>query len=359
MIHDYTPEPMPPVHFVGGGEDNGLACWRQGNEGQTLLVLPFFPFSHLEIEWETRAIRRFYRGLQVRHQVIRFDWRGAGMSSRQVDDVSLEAQCRDIEAVRQHFGGNRIAILADSLSSLIAMRYAADHPGHVSHLILLHPVLGSADYLGRQRTRALMSVAAENWDVYADATALAHVGWQDADLGRKLAEIVRSSITKEFYFKTVAALASYEVASHLASILAKTVVLHRPACPHCDQALSVDIARRIPNAQLSFLTGRSEGLFDAASDTLQQIETFLSGDAVQLEAAAGGQRPAAEEERLTGREVDILVAIASGLSNKEIAARLDLSPFTVQRHVANIYQKIGIHNRAEATSFALRRQLVP
>jgi len=57
---------------------------------------------------------------------------------------------------------------------------------------------------------------------------------------------------------------------------------------------------------------------------------------------------------LTAREVEVLRLVAAGLSNGEIAERLFLSPNTVKVHVARVLAKIGVHNRAAATEFALR-----
>ena len=61
---------------------------------------------------------------------------------------------------------------------------------------------------------------------------------------------------------------------------------------------------------------------------------------------------------LTPREVEVLRLVASGKSNKEIADELVLSVRTTARHVTNIYGKIGAHNRADATSYALRFGLI-
>ena len=54
------------------------------------------------------------------------------------------------------------------------------------------------------------------------------------------------------------------------------------------------------------------------------------------------------------RQAEILRLIAQGMTNHEIANQLVLSERTVQRHITNLYAKIGVRNRAEATSFALR-----
>ena len=53
----------------------------------------------------------------------------------------------------------------------------------------------------------------------------------------------------------------------------------------------------------------------------------------------------------------MLGLLATGQSNRRIAQVLCLSPRTVQRHVANVYLKIGAHCRAEATAHALRHGL--
>ncbi len=61
---------------------------------------------------------------------------------------------------------------------------------------------------------------------------------------------------------------------------------------------------------------------------------------------------------LTEREVEVLRLLAAGRSNQEIAAALVLSPHTVGRHIANIYAKIDVHGRAEATAYVLRHGLL-
>jgi DNA-binding NarL/FixJ family response regulator len=60
---------------------------------------------------------------------------------------------------------------------------------------------------------------------------------------------------------------------------------------------------------------------------------------------------------LSHRETEVLHLLAAGRSNQQIAAALYLSPRTVQRHIANIYLKLGAHCRAEAVSYALRHGL--
>jgi NarL family two-component system response regulator YdfI len=76
-------------------------------------------------------------------------------------------------------------------------------------------------------------------------------------------------------------------------------------------------------------------------------------------AAEPASRPLAElAEPLTPRESEVLQMLASGLANKEIAARLTISEHTVKFHVASILGKLGAGSRTEAVSLGIRRGLV-
>jgi DNA-binding NarL/FixJ family response regulator len=55
---------------------------------------------------------------------------------------------------------------------------------------------------------------------------------------------------------------------------------------------------------------------------------------------------------ITSRQVDVLTLIAEGLSNREIGERLFLSPKTVERHLADLFDRTGIRNRRDLGEFA-------
>ncbi|MCH8909878.1 MAG: AAA family ATPase [Chloroflexi bacterium] len=84
---------------------------------------------------------------------------------------------------------------------------------------------------------------------------------------------------------------------------------------------------------------------------LVAIEKRLIG--LQKTAASMTAPTPAYPAGLTGREVEVLLLMAKGKTNREIASELVISPRTVQRHTSNIYAKINARNRAEATAFAL------
>ncbi len=64
-------------------------------------------------------------------------------------------------------------------------------------------------------------------------------------------------------------------------------------------------------------------------------------------------RGAAANERLTGREMDVLRASASGQSNREIGEALSISPQTVQVHLRNIFGKLSVNSRSAAIAYAI------
>src|SRR5574341_1724631 len=60
---------------------------------------------------------------------------------------------------------------------------------------------------------------------------------------------------------------------------------------------------------------------------------------------------------LTPREQEILTHLARGKSGQDIAAALNITPFTVRTHIRNLLEKLGLHSRLEAVSYALSRGL--
>jgi len=88
----------------------------------------------------------------------------------------------------------------------------------------------------------------------------------------------------------------------------------------------------------------------------------LDGAAVDavLEAASHHQpRRREAPSGLTAREIEVLILLARGMSNKQIAERLVITPKTAGNHVEHIYAKIDASNRAAAAMFAVQHGLFP
>ena len=87
----------------------------------------------------------------------------------------------------------------------------------------------------------------------------------------------------------------------------------------------------------------------------------LDGDAVEAVLVAAGHRAKARAERpggLTAREIEVLRLVARGMSSKEIAAELVISPKTARNHIEHIYVKTGATTRVAASVFAMKHGLL-
>ena len=87
----------------------------------------------------------------------------------------------------------------------------------------------------------------------------------------------------------------------------------------------------------------------------------LDGDAVRAVLIAAGHRVGRRREGpagLTSREIDVLRLVALGLSSKEIAARLVISPKTARNHIEHVYTKTGATSRVTASLFAMQHGLL-
>ena len=101
---------------------------------------------------------------------------------------------------------------------------------------------------------------------------------------------------------------------------------------------------------------------EAAQALKQQVRTGgLDADAVAAVLEAAGQGRGGQRVRpagLTERQVEVLRLIARGLSNREIAARLVISPRTAEHHAQDVYTRIGASTRAGAALFAMEHGLL-
>jgi HD-GYP domain-containing protein (c-di-GMP phosphodiesterase class II) len=88
----------------------------------------------------------------------------------------------------------------------------------------------------------------------------------------------------------------------------------------------------------------------------------MDADAVEAVLSVAGHHAAgrrAGSASLTGREVEVLRLVAQGLSSRQVANRLVISPKTARNHIEHIYAKIGASSRARASLYAMQHGLLP
>jgi len=93
--------------------------------------------------------------------------------------------------------------------------------------------------------------------------------------------------------------------------------------------------------------------------TVAQGQTYLSQtvatSVVEYIIQSGTQSP---EPTLSGREIEVLKLVAQGWNNTQIAQALEISEGTVKNHLTNLYNKVGVHSRAELVVWAWQRRLL-
>jgi DNA-binding NarL/FixJ family response regulator len=94
---------------------------------------------------------------------------------------------------------------------------------------------------------------------------------------------------------------------------------------------------------------------DAARGVFAQLGA--TPDLARLETL-DGREAAAKGHGLTARELQVLRLLASGKTNHAIATNLVLAEKTVDRHVTNIYTKLGVSSRAAATAYAYQHRFL-
>lgn len=134
-----------------------------------------------------------------------------------------------------------------------------------------------------------------------------------------------------------------------------TIVLTRriPRRPPAD----VEIGAAIPRAQV--VTVEADPVIPGRwlPQETEAVEAFLGIDSVPMPARVPKLPADGAAARLTAREREVLALLVAGRSNREIAGDLVLSERTVARHIANMYEKLSVHGRAEITAYALRHNL--
>lgn len=129
---------------------------------------------------------------------------------------------------------------------------------------------------------------------------------------------------------------------------------------HGDRILAAAVAYESALEPRPYRSARTP---EEAADRLRRRTASgqLDGAAVDAVLAAAGHAPVRfrkREDGLTPREVEILLLVARGTSNKEIAQQLVLSEKTVRNHVERTYAKLGVTNRIGASLYALEHGLV-
>jgi len=344
--------PEQEIRFCRAADGTRLAYAIHGS-GPPLVVVSCW-LSHLQYDWQSPVWRHFLDDLGRIATVIRYDERGFGMSDWDVSDFSLPARLGDLETILGATAFERFALLGMSGGSSVAMAYAIAHPEQVSRLILYGTVCGEPPVYDDER-----------WAKEQIYRSMIQVGWakDDPEFRRVFTrrfipdateeqmswfdDLQRMSTSPENMLASRISRQQEDIVADLPTISAPTIVLQARG----DQATAfenaVTVSSLIPGARLVPMESRNHILLadePAWAAFIDEVTVFLEPDRRVFEEQARGGRP--ETEPLSARELDVLRLAAEGKTNEEIADALSLSPRTVERHLSNVYGKLGLTGRA-------------
>jgi pimeloyl-ACP methyl ester carboxylesterase/DNA-binding CsgD family transcriptional regulator len=340
-------------------------AYQEFGEGPVDIVLVPGFISHIEYAWKEPFFERFLRSLGTFARVITYDKRGMGLSDHDPARITptLQQRCDDVLAVMDATHSSTAYLLAWSEGGPAAISVAAESPDRVQGLILI----GTAARFSLADDYPI-GVPAEILDEFATAfESLWGTGVGLELFAPSIADIAATrswwAAYQRFAASPGAVAASLrmqldiDVRNRLEAVASPTLVVHGTQ----DLVVPVEcgryLAAHLGNAVMLERNGTDHMYWITDQvGTLTAIRQFLATATPELQRIPRPRRPSHGWDSLTSAELEIARLVAQGLTNREIAGRLTLSPRTIQTHVAHILAKLGQPRRANIAAELAGRQ---
>ena len=341
------------IRFVKATDGVQLA-WAQSGRGPTLVKAANW-LTHLEYELRSPVWRHWLEFLSKNFRLVRYDERGCGMSGWEPKTLTLDQWAADLGTVidaAQPEG--KVILLGISQGATASVHYALQHPDRVAALLLYG---GYARGANRRNAGAAA-------DAFRAMVDLARVGWgKDNASFRQIFtsrfipggtpeqlqwfnDLCLKTTTGEIFASLYGARAAVDIEASLPALRVPTLVIHARDDEVIPAAEGRLLAAGIPGAEFVELDSRNHILLEhepAWSRFQEAVLSFLRPDRSADQTVFAS---------LSEREREVLALIADGLSNTDIATRLDISEKTVRNHTSNLFDKLGVWSRAQAIVFA-------
>jgi pimeloyl-ACP methyl ester carboxylesterase/DNA-binding CsgD family transcriptional regulator len=340
------------VRFCTAGDGINLAYAVHGNGPPLVRVATWL--THLDYDWESPVWRHWLDTLGRRHTVVRYDERGCGLSDAEVGDLSLETWVGDLEAVVDAAGLDRFALLGVSQGAAIAVDYAVAHPERVTDLVLYGGFARGRRLRGqRERDDAVIASIRAGWTrvdpTYRHVFSALFLPDGTPEQKAWYENLLRVSTSPDTAVQLFEARGWLDVRDLAPEVRARTLVVHA----RDDRVVPVEegrlLAALIPDARLVLL--------ESANHILLADEPAWSYFVSELSAFLGTgppPPPPVTTSDFSARELEVLELVAAGLANETIAERLSISARTVERHLSNVYAKLGVSGKAGRAAAAVR-----
>jgi pimeloyl-ACP methyl ester carboxylesterase/DNA-binding CsgD family transcriptional regulator len=348
----------PEIRFT---EEGGRRiAWARSGDGPPLVLCGWW-MSHLELNWRDPRFRTFVEALGRHRTVVRYDPPGTGVSADgAAPAATVDGEAAALAAVVEASGARSVDLFAASSGAPVGVAFAAAHPERVERLVVYGGYASGGSIAAARDREAMVNLVREHWGL--GSRMLADVFMPSADGAERDAFVAfqREAASAEGAARSLEAVYSFDVSERLGDVGTAAVVLHRREDRAIPFELGRELAAGLPEASFVALDGADHFPWSGDSDAVLRTTLNalgLDGAAAVASAPITDSAPT-EDQDLTSRETEVLALVASGLSDREIADRLVLSPHTVHRHVANVRTKLGLPTRAAAVAAAAKRGLL-
>ena len=341
------------VRYIKASDGARLA-WAESGTGP-LVVKAANWLTHLEYEWESPVWKHWIQFFSGHARFVRYDERGCGMSEWQGGALNLDQWAADLEAVIDAAEpAEPVTLLGISQGAATCIHYAIRHPERVARLILYGGYVHGAHKRGTPATQAAFRAMVE----------LSRVAWaKDNPTFRQVFtsrfipggtheqlewfnDLCLKTTSGEVAAALLAARGDMDIEASLARVRTPTLVLHA----RNDEVVPIDegrlLATGISGAEFVEIDSKNHILLEQEQAWQRFCEAVLAF--LQHQDVA----PDSVFAALSARERQVLALMADGLSNTDIAERLEISEKTVRNHASNLFDKLGVWSRAQAIVFA-------
>jgi pimeloyl-ACP methyl ester carboxylesterase/DNA-binding winged helix-turn-helix (wHTH) protein len=220
------------IHFCKSPNGARIAYATTGSG--TPLVRTGHWLTHLEHDWHSPIWRPFLDELGKRFEVVRYDQRGCGLTDWEVTDFSLDRFAEDLEAVIDATGHKRFVLYATSQGVPVAIKYAAENPDRVSHLIC-HGGYATGRLVRKNAAevdqgKAILKLIEHGWGISGSPFLKSFTTMYIPDATKEqmdsLVELQRLTTNTKNAIAIRRAVDSFDVTELLAKVAVKTLVIH-------------------------------------------------------------------------------------------------------------------------------------